>query len=590
MKIMKLILLALTICFDFSFAQAPQMVEGWPHLTRTNDWPVYSLARFSNQIENQQLFVFFNNVTFEVDKFQISGQTFDSWPLIEDSTLFGNPSLIFDIDHDGKDEIVVVGDVRSGANPFYLYSLLYLIDDNTSVMPGFPIQIDHPISLTAGDMDNDGEYEIIIYSVVEGLIHCFDRYGNSKTGWPQVLPEDILDSPLRGGNAAIGDLDNDGNNEYVIGGSWHLYAFRYDGEMQLGFPTEIPDTSYTYNNNNWAPILADIDLDGYLEILATGAKIIPEYNIYNSFFAKYNHDGQMSENWPKYYYNELILHTPTPADINQDGAIEIGFQLSDRFALVNSSGDFLPGYPIVLRSPDGFARGSTSDVIFVDINGDGNCEIFMDFNAFYGDSIGHDGQWYGGYSYLFGIDIYGNSLPGFPVLVNGAYFHRPPTFEYDESSHRLYMSLVTEINKLPTFNIDTLYLEIYLFPDSTGPPNQWPMLSHDNLMTRNYNFVDNITSINDTETPLPKTCILKQNYPNPFNGSTIIEFSLPKSGKVNLSIYDILGRKVKSIENGILPAGNYNRKIDLDKMASGLYFCVLSAEKTVITRKMMLMK
>jgi hypothetical protein len=89
---------------------------------------------------------------------------------------------------------------------------------------------------------------------------------------------------------------------------------------------------------------------------------------------------------------------------------------------------------------------------------------------------------------------------------------------------------------------------------------------------------------------IPKSFILKQNYPNPFNGEAIIEFSLPREEDINLSVYDILGRKIKEVINNKLKAGNYKENINLDNVSSGVYFCVLQGEKTKITRKMMLIK
>jgi hypothetical protein len=116
------------------------------------------------------------------------------------------------------------------------------------------------------------------------------------------------------------------------------------------------------------------------------------------------------------------------------------------------------------------------------------------------------------------------------------------------------------------------------------------MLSHDNLMTRNYNFVDRVTSAYDGGAEiLPKNPILKQNYPNPFNLSTVIEFTLPKKGQVNLSVYDILGRKVVDIYDRVLEAGTHKHRLAMDA-PSGVYLYRLKTENTQITRKMALVK
>ena len=88
---------------------------------------------------------------------------------------------------------------------------------------------------------------------------------------------------------------------------------------------------------------------------------------------------------------------------------------------------------------------------------------------------------------------------------------------------------------------------------------------------------------------------LKQNYPNPFNPTTTIEFYLAKQGNYRLDIYDVLGRKVRSLLNGSQPAGaqriTWDGKDDSGKMVSaGIYFYTLKGENFKQTRKMLLIK
>jgi hypothetical protein len=93
----------------------------------------------------------------------------------------------------------------------------------------------------------------------------------------------------------------------------------------------------------------------------------------------------------------------------------------------------------------------------------------------------------------------------------------------------------------------------------------------------------------------PSVFELMQNYPNPFNPQTTIQFSLPKEAVVNLEIYDILGRKVKSLVSGSLPAGGHSAVWDgTDRngkqVSSGIYFYHLRAGTLTQTRKMALVK
>ncbi len=89
---------------------------------------------------------------------------------------------------------------------------------------------------------------------------------------------------------------------------------------------------------------------------------------------------------------------------------------------------------------------------------------------------------------------------------------------------------------------------------------------------------------------IPQNYILNQNYPNPFNPETTISFGIPESGKVNLSIYDILGRKVAELVNENLPAGNYNHRFNAANFASGVYFYRITVNDFSAVKKLVLMK
>ena len=94
-------------------------------------------------------------------------------------------------------------------------------------------------------------------------------------------------------------------------------------------------------------------------------------------------------------------------------------------------------------------------------------------------------------------------------------------------------------------------------------------------------------------TEIPAEYSLKQNYPNPFNPSTVINFSLPKSGNVKIKVYDMLGKEVASLINEFKTAGNYqvdfNEK-DYGALSSGIYYYRIESNEFTEIRKMMLLK
>ena len=103
--------------------------------------------------------------------------------------------------------------------------------------------------------------------------------------------------------------------------------------------------------------------------------------------------------------------------------------------------------------------------------------------------------------------------------------------------------------------------------------------------------VNESTEINETI----RSC-LQQNYPNPFNPATTIEFELSVRENISIDIFDISGRKVKSLVDGIsFPRGRHSIKWDGKlqngrQAPSGIYFYVLKGDNFQTSRKMLLIK
>jgi len=89
---------------------------------------------------------------------------------------------------------------------------------------------------------------------------------------------------------------------------------------------------------------------------------------------------------------------------------------------------------------------------------------------------------------------------------------------------------------------------------------------------------------------LPKEFSIYQNYPNPFNPSTTIEYSIPKSSNVEISIFNLKGQKVKTLVNKKQHPGKYQVNWDGPNHASGVYIYQIKADKLVESKKMLLLK
>jgi hypothetical protein len=80
------------------------------------------------------------------------------------------------------------------------------------------------------------------------------------------------------------------------------------------------------------------------------------------------------------------------------------------------------------------------------------------------------------------------------------------------------------------------------------------------------------------------------NYPNPFNASTTIEFTITESQNVSLTVYDLLGRQVRTLIDDYRRAGSHTVTFGASALSSGVYFYRLQAGQRVETRRMVLLK
>jgi hypothetical protein len=158
----------------------------------------------------------------------------------------------------------------------------------------------------------------------------------------------------------------------------------------------------------------------------------------------------------------------------------------------------------------------------------------------------------------------------------------------------LYSYTTTNFTRLTDSEWQEIYLAEALRPDwvnlYSADKNGSALTSGPSLLTA--------IGREDEKLTVPGRSLLVQNYPNPFNNTTLIRFNLPAGAgqqRVRLTVYDISGRSVIDLLDGMLPAGNYlTRWNGTDKnnrpVASGIYLYRLQAGDEVINGKMQLIR
>ncbi len=146
------------------------------------------------------------------------------------------------------------------------------------------------------------------------------------------------------------------------------------------------------------------------------------------------------------------------------------------------------------------------------------------------------------------------------------------------------ISSTFEVNNL--WNTNELKIIAYLQSSSTKQIYQTESINYSDL---------SLTNIENAN--LPNKFQLFQNYPNPFNPTTTIEYSIPQYSVLNenfrsiqLTVYDVLGREVKTLVNKIQKPGNYEILFNAKEFPSGIYFTQLKYGTTIQTIKMVLLK
>lgn len=118
--------------------------------------------------------------------------------------------------------------------------------------------------------------------------------------------------------------------------------------------------------------------------------------------------------------------------------------------------------------------------------------------------------------------------------------------------------------------------------------NSWGWMYFDYLEIRGSGQQVNISDeISPTK---PSNFSLSQNYPNPFNPTTTIEYYLPESQNIELSLYNLLGAKVATIDKGLKLAGNHQIQFNASHLSSGLYVYRLVSEHFSQSKTMLLIK
>ncbi|MBM2841428.1 MAG: 5'-Nucleotidase domain protein, partial [Bacteroidetes bacterium] len=164
-------------------------------------------------------------------------------------------------------------------------------------------------------------------------------------------------------------------------------------------------------------------------------------------------------------------------------------------------------------------------------------------------------------------------------------------FRYADSSFAL---VSIRMSNCPTFAVPSRYDSLWFSNDSGLYRRQWARCEDNDWYgwaAWNTMRLLSRTTVSVEEDPsFPSTLRLFQNFPNPFNPTTVIVYNLPKREKVLLAVYDLLGRQVVVLSEGVQEQGRHQHTFDGSRLVSGVYFVRLQTQKAVRSNKIILLR
>lgn len=555
---------------------------------------------------------------------------------------FGNWGVsVADFNKDGWDDIFIANIYnQSSAETSFCALLKNNLGENFSdvtAAAGIRIKGSYKCGVW-GDINNDG-YPDLFVADAYGYGKCRLYRNNTNGTFTDITVSSGINSAISASTAAFGDYDNDGRIDLFIATEFPEYDYLYKNtstSTSISF-ADVTDKAGVGGFSSTTPMqgtFIDYDRDGDVDIYAVHDGYLP-----SSLFRN-NGDGTFSDQsiaTGLYDYGAGNSMGTYWKDYDFDGWEEVYVSRIGKGGLYKRQPD--GKYLNIADSTGAEFNGMSWGIVWEDFDNDGDDDIYLvnnyAFNSvrsiFYENISGKFYDKAAEYGVNFTHSFYGLAAADFNNdgaldLVASATDGKNKLLinTKQQTGHWVKLSLIgTTVNAMAigatvrfvaggksqrrTLTAGNSYASQMSSVLHAGFGNVTMIDTVEILWRKNYSQifthipVDHHYTITEgkelishsehraTVTITHKT-ILKQNFPNPFNPSTTIHYEIPKEEYVELSIYDMMGRRIESLIRTTQPPGGYSVHFNATQYAGGTYICRLQAGSSIQHIKMIVIK
>jgi enediyne biosynthesis protein E4 len=513
-------------------------------------------------------------------------------PIVQDN-LPSDGSSWADFDNDGQIDAAVVAWYDS-LNSFYRNTGGGVFTSLSSS----PIVTDRGYSETCtwGDYDNDGYVDLYVTNSGGNLRNALYHNNGNGTFTRMVTGSPVTDQfPSRGANWV--DYDDDGDVDLFVANESNRANNLYKNELkETGSATFTRITAggiVTDITSSWSGSWGDYDNDGDLDVfVATGYPLAANDMLYNN-----NGDGTFT----RILTGPVVTEGSRSAcgawgDVDNDGDLDLFVTTAYNTAATRN---FLYRNQLMQTGNATFTKDTSGSIVtdadfaygcaWGDYDNDGDLDMFVAntrneaaTNALYRNDNTNGNHWFemkfkGTTSNRSGI----GAKVRLTCTINGQTVRQ--LREVDGQSGYCGQNLVQHFGVGDATVIDSVVVD---WPSGTRDVHR--NVAVDRIMTATEGGA--LTTAHNRSELLIRDFRLGQNYPNPFNPTTRITYSIGERSRVQLTVFDLLGREVRSLVNDWRDAGEHSISFDAGVLASGVYFYSLRSGEHLESKRMIVLR